>query len=121
MTEASCSHSERRKGICMRCGKDFNSKPAAAQPVERKPRPAETKPFTHRQFERWVKSFKGWGAEMEADGGCSAEDAVGDFVQGLIAFPNDDTKRAIAYLKQNDNVQDVKGCLADLLFDVTQK
>ncbi len=116
---ATCTHSERRKGVCMKCGRDFNMRtsPTSVRSTSRKPRVFS---FTRAQFERWVKGFSGWGTELEGDGGCSAEDAVFDMVEGLVAFPDEGMKRAILYLKKS-GVTDVNGRLADDLHEVAHK
>jgi hypothetical protein len=82
---------------------------------ERKPRPL--RPFTRRQFLRWLNKQSGWGTDLEGDGGCSAEDATADFTSALLGCPDPETQRVVAYLRST-GVTDVKGCLADYLFDV---
>ncbi len=74
--------------------------------------------MNHAEYEKWVNSHSGWGSELEADGGCSAEDAVGDFVDGYVRFPKAyNSVEAIEYLKRS-GVKDIRGRLADDFFDI---
>lgn len=69
-------------------------------------------------YEQWLRdNYAGWGAELEAatEGQTTAEDAVGDVADGVLCSP--DGKQVAAYLKSR-GVRDVKGRLADDLYEI---
>jgi hypothetical protein len=59
------------------------------------------------------------GTDLESDyqGAVSCEDAAPNIAEGIVSFPDPEVVRALAYLR-GTKVQDLKGCLADYLFDV---
>lgn len=73
------------------------------------------------QYERWLRdNYAGWGDELEADGICSVEDAVGDVAESIARFPDADARAAIGYLRYS-GVRDIKGRLADDLYDIAHR
>lgn len=79
------------------------------------------RPFTRKQFLAWLEGQRGWGDDMVYDAlgeQVDLESAAFDLAQGAIRFPtDDDTKRAVAYLRST-GVSDLVGCLADYMHDV---
>jgi len=74
-----------------------------------------------KDYEKWLNdNYAGWGTELEADGCCSASEAVYDIAKSFFDFPDDEARAAIGYLRYS-GVTDVLGRLADDLWEVAYK